>query len=368
MVRATIFSLDDANPGKKAFLRRVMEEYRRVVNIRIDELWAAGTFHGRFVQGLPTVETWLSARMVASAGQQALTMVKSQRRNPPDKRVKPTLYKLVMCLDERFVSFHENQNSFDLWFRLGSIGDRKFISLPGRKHRHFNGFVEKGWTLSKSVQIHMKPDGRVILRAFFRKDAPPLRDNGRQVGIDIGIRKCLTIDGGCSYGNEMPRLLEKVRNKEKGSKAHKRALAERTAYMNRAVKDLPLEDVSLLVVERLRNVKHGKRGTDRKERNRRAPWSYPLLLGRLEMKCEERGVRVLHVSPRLTSQTCSCCGTVSKGARRGDRYRCEVCGLDLDADVNAARNILARGQEAAYGRLYGVSPIPGQLSGLSVIP
>ena len=60
------------------------------------------------------------------------------------------------------------------------------------------------------------------------------------------------------------------------------------------------------------------------------------------------GVMVF-VDPRGTSQVCSGCGVrVEKGL--GERvHRCPVCGLVLDRDVNAARNVLKRGLEIGRG-------------------
>jgi putative transposase len=57
------------------------------------------------------------------------------------------------------------------------------------------------------------------------------------------------------------------------------------------------------------------------------------------------GDRVREVECAYTSQECSHCGNVSKIARKGKVYACvhEVCGVTLDADINAARNILRRG-------------------------
>ena len=56
------------------------------------------------------------------------------------------------------------------------------------------------------------------------------------------------------------------------------------------------------------------------------------------------------VDPRGTSQACSGCGVrVEKGL--GERmHRCPACGLVLDRDVNAARNILKRGLEIGLER------------------
>ncbi|MDR3491815.1 MAG: transposase [Gammaproteobacteria bacterium] len=50
------------------------------------------------------------------------------------------------------------------------------------------------------------------------------------------------------------------------------------------------------------------------------------------------------VNPRNTSRTCFCCGFVSAENRKTQaRFECIECGYTANADVNAARNILAAG-------------------------
>ena len=54
--------------------------------------------------------------------------------------------------------------------------------------------------------------------------------------------------------------------------------------------------------------------------------------------------RLQAVPPQYTSQRCSCCGYVAKGNRASQsRFECLDCGHTENADVNAARNILAAG-------------------------
>ena len=71
--------------------------------------------------------------------------------------------------------------------------------------------------------------------------------------------------------------------------------------------------------------------------------TWGLILGQLEYKVDWYGGRLVRVDPQHTSQTCSECGTVNADHRRAKRYDCGVCGLSMDADTNAARNILTRG-------------------------
>ena len=63
---------------------------------------------------------------------------------------------------------------------------------------------------------------------------------------------------------------------------------------------------------------------------------------------------VLEVDPRYTSQTCNDCGTIDKSSRISQsEFRCNHCGYEGNADVNAALNILALGT-GATGRGRGV--------------
>lgn len=64
----------------------------------------------------------------------------------------------------------------------------------------------------------------------------------------------------------------------------------------------------------------------------------------LAYKAAERGCRLVWVPAAYTSQTCSECGHVSAENRKTQAvFCCEECGHAENADVNAAKNILARG-------------------------
>ncbi|MHA1918086.1 MAG: RNA-guided endonuclease InsQ/TnpB family protein [Candidatus Ranarchaeia archaeon] len=64
----------------------------------------------------------------------------------------------------------------------------------------------------------------------------------------------------------------------------------------------------------------------------------------IEYKAELVGVDVVRVGEEYTSQTCSNCGVVCKSNRKHrGLYVFSVCGLVLNADVNASRNILRKG-------------------------
>jgi transposase len=79
-----------------------------------------------------------------------------------------------------------------------------------------------------------------------------------------------------------------------------------------------------------------------------AGWSGFLSI--LKTKAQTRGVRVVEVDARGTSQTCPECGRVAKKKLSQRRHECP-CGCSLDRDHAAARVILARG-------LNGGVPLP----------
>lgn len=64
----------------------------------------------------------------------------------------------------------------------------------------------------------------------------------------------------------------------------------------------------------------------------------------LKYKLEHSGGSLILVDPKYTSQKCNCCGHISKENRKTQSdFQCIVCGFEQNADINAAKNILAAG-------------------------
>ena len=58
----------------------------------------------------------------------------------------------------------------------------------------------------------------------------------------------------------------------------------------------------------------------------------------------EYKTRVIKVDARYTSQTCNACGAKDKASRISQsKFVCTACGVELNADDNAAQNIKGRG-------------------------
>ncbi|MDC9605164.1 RNA-guided endonuclease InsQ/TnpB family protein, partial [Xenorhabdus griffiniae] len=88
-----------------------------------------------------------------------------------------------------------------------------------------------------------------------------------------------------------------------------------------------------------RNVR-GKSGLNRSIRDQ----GWHEMRRQLEYKQLWRGGQVVAIPPAYTSQRCACCGHTAKENRQTQsQFVCQVCGYSANADVNAARNILAAG-------------------------
>ena len=83
-------------------------------------------------------------------------------------------------------------------------------------------------------------------------------------------------------------------------------------------------------------------------------WSPSELQKFIEYKAKDAGKTVIYVNPKYTSQRCSKCCYVDKNNRHGSVFKCINCGLELNADLNASRNIEVLGK-SEYFRLMSTS-------------
>ncbi len=100
-----------------------------------------------------------------------------------------------------------------------------------------------------------------------------------------------------------------------------------------------------IVMEKLTGIRKLYRkgnGQGRGYRGMMNSWSYCELQQQIEYKAHWEGIPVIYVNPYGTSVKCSICGSRMK-PEENRQLKCRSCGFAVDRDVNAARNILARG-------------------------
>ena len=103
-----------------------------------------------------------------------------------------------------------------------------------------------------------------------------------------------------------------------------------------------------IAIENLKGLRRGKVG--KRHRKRLHKWAYKDLIDKIVYKAKLHGVPVIFVNPKGTSRTCSRCG--AKGVVRGRVFVCKKCGLKLDRDLNASRNIARKGMKEFNKRAF----------------
>jgi putative transposase len=178
------------------------------------------------------------------------------------------------------------------------------------------------------------------------------------VGLDLGIHHFASLSTGeqvlgpRAYRAAKSRLRvaqRRVARRHKGShrrhkallllaRDHERIRNLRHNHAHKVTRRL-VSDFGLVAVEDL-NVTGLARGPMAKDVTDQG-WAAFLTM--LEYKAEEAGTRLIRVPPYGTSQACSGCGVMVPKLLSERTHQCAECGLVIDRDTNAARNILRLG-------------------------
>jgi len=197
---------------------------------------------------------------------------------------------------------------------------------------------------------------------------------GGAVGIDAGVESLATLSDGIKFLNAQPgrrnaaamtRAQRALARCRRGSRRRLKARA-RLARLNERVANARATHLhkvtavaarfySTIVVENLalRNmVRSAKGSVEKPGANVKAKsglnrsihdTGMGKLIQLLTYKAERSGGRLIKVNARYTSQDCSGCGARVPKTLSVRTHSCTACGLVLDRDWNAARNVLARG-------------------------
>ena len=339
MKRSIKFSINSANTGKLKKLAQLRKEYLGAVNYYIRQLAKRSLYvlKDKDVKGL---NCQLSYAFKQCAYRQAEKIWKSWRRIYKKNSEIPK-FKGSLVLDRRFIKIEKSRNTFDYWIKLSTLEKNKRVSIPVKGFDYTNDYFEK-WKLVNSCQLK-KIDDDWFLYLTFEKETPKKKEEGKEIGVDVGIKKLMTTSDKKYYGRKIESLMDKIQRKEQGSKTFKRALTERNEYINKIAKQLPYKNLKTIVIENIKNLFRSckkQRSLSKKQRSKYQRWVYAHLFERIRQLAEATGVHLLSVSPSHTSQKCSECGCVHKLNRKNENFFCRNCGYKADADFNASKNIL----------------------------
>jgi putative transposase len=244
----------------------------------------------------------------------------------------------------------------------------------------------------KTVTISHEADGWYVCFACAEVPIQPLPLTGQETGIDVGLVHFLTRADGEHVPNprhhrqaerEVKKAQQRVSRRKKGSNRRKKAvrlLAKKHQHVRRQRADFHHQTALALVraydtifyeaiqpanlIRRPAPTPDGNGGYAHNGARRKAGlntsiqdagWSSFLSI--LAYKAACAGKRAEAVDPAYTSQECSGCGERISKSLSVRTHVCTNCGLVIDRDANAAKNIQWRGQ-----RLRGVPAVAGAVN------
>jgi IS605 OrfB family transposase len=255
--------------------------------------------------------------------------------------------------DDRSLSWQLDAGTVSIWTVHGRTPGIAFQCSPAQLE------LLTGYRRGESDLVYR--GGNWYLHATCDIPEPDISDpkNGF-LGADLGIVNIATTSDGTVHAgkhlNQVRHRNRRLRKKlqKKGTKSARRRLRHLAGREARFAADTNHCVSKQIVTEAQRTCRGialedlgGIRGRVRLRKPQRVTlhsWSFAQLGEFIAYKARRAGVVVVYVDPRNTSRGCSVCGHVDKSNRPDQAtFRCTSCGFAEHADVNAARNIAARG-------------------------
>jgi putative transposase len=251
---------------------------------------------------------------------------------------------------EKFNSMTYPQSGFllsDGWLRLSKVGELRMI-----QHRPVEGRV-------KTLTISRDASGKWYAVFSCEVESKPILGRLPAVGVDFGLMSLVALSDGTTieapqhYRKSIERLRRLGRRHSRcrkgsknGEKARIRSATVSTRVANQR-RDFSFK-VATGIVNKYERIYIEDLKITNLVRNRHLSKSigdagWGLLKGNLIYMAERSLGVTVPVDPTYTSQMCSGCGATVKKDLSVRVHRCPSCGLILDRNVNAARNILLRG-------------------------
>ena len=273
---------------------------------------------------------------------------------------------------KRLPRFRRRQDSIGMRFPQGFKFNNRRMFLPKVGWVGFFKSQDFG-DRPKSVTVRSQA-GKWYASVLAEEEISDVAKTGPAVGLDLGVAKLATLSDGTVYETRRDKNLEKklvcaqknLSRKKKDSKnrfkqivnvqkVHFKVACARNDYLHKVTNEVSSRNAIAFVEDlRVSNMSKSARGTiENPGRNVAAKsglnrsilaQGFREFRRQLGYKLEWRGGKMIAVNPRHTSQMCSGCGFVSSCNRTSQsQFRCLECGLELNADFNAALNILNRG-------------------------
>ncbi|WP_028950833.1 RNA-guided endonuclease InsQ/TnpB family protein [Sulfurihydrogenibium subterraneum] len=270
---------------------------------------------------------------------------------------KPSFKNINLHLDSKVAVVEHNKQSktFDRWIKLSTLEKGKPIYLPIKNNRYAENLEGE---LANFCQISVDNNNIIVklMKKLKKRKYLPETDT---ISIDLGLNPLFAASKGNLIGRNFMSFLKRIDEKITKRMAHLQKIGikpkqdnkyrelvrkfreflknEINRYINRLVE---IYKPATIVIEKLdfRNPELSKR-INRLISN----FGKRYIKDKLNRLQEIYGIKIIQVNPAYTSQVCSSCGYVDKKNRKDtNTFECKVCGAKINAQVNGAKNILAR--------------------------
>ena len=219
---------------------------------------------------------------------------------------------------------------------------QRFLSQPGVELRSVNLTPD---SLSVSVRRQVQPKACVgMVGIDTNLDNVTIADTENQVER-YNLSKATAVKSQCRWAKRRFSRND-VRVRKKVFSKYGRLERDRVSWLLHNVSANIVLQAKLkyqaIVMEDLRGIRRLYRkgnGQGADYRSRMNSWSYGELQRQVQYKADWNGVPVIYVRAFGTSAKCSKCGHHAL-PEENRQLHCPSCGLTVDRDVNAARNIL----------------------------
>ncbi|AJD29242.1 IS200/IS605 family element transposase accessory protein TnpB [Clostridium sporogenes] len=219
-------------------------------------------------------------------------------------------------------------------------------------HRKFDGII-------KSCTVSKTPSNKYYISILVDAENNQLPKTNKKVGIDVGLKEFATTSDGDFFGNpkwlrksekRLAKLQKDLSRKKKNSNNRKKArlkIARLHEKITNQRKDF-LHKLSMQIISEnqaivIENLKVSNMLKNHRLAKAISEVSWYEFRTMLEYKCKWYG-RELIIAPSnyASSQLCSNCGNKSNQTKDLScrTYICPVCGMIMDRDLNASKNLL----------------------------
>jgi putative transposase len=223
----------------------------------------------------------------------------------------------------------------------------------------------------KRVRILRRADGYYVQFTVKADRVMQHVPTGAIVGIDMGLNFFYTDSNGNTVENprflkksdkkikRLHRHLSKTAKKSNNRKRARQKLAKAYLKVQRQREDFARKTASTLITSHdliaVEDLKIANMVKNHSLAKSMSDASWGRFLQWAHYYAALQGVGITKVAPHFTSQNCSGCGRVVQKALSVRTHVCPHCGLVLDRDHNAARNILAKA--STVGQTETATPI-----------